>query len=287
MNDLDLQSFCAPGCRATQEQFRSSSGAILTFYAFHPAPDSRLDPVLFVPGWVSRIDGWRDILLEMTPHRSVYYLETREKASSVLPEDAELSVQAIAGDLIEFVQWKGFHENGYVVFGSSLGATAILEAAADLKPAPLALILVGPNAVFSIPPWGRTVIHLLPPGRYSWFKWLIRWYLKHFRLNVRVDAAQYSKYSAALDIADPWKLKRSALALAPYRVWDRLPLIKTPVLLVNAGKDIMHVPANIEKMHSELADSRILDMGTNSSTHSPQLLQKMDSYLKEISARHR
>ena len=285
--EYNLKNYCAPGCRTAREQFRAAKGVLLTYYSFHPEAGSRKDPVLFIPGWVSRMDGWRDILETLTKDRSVYYLETREKASSVVDPDTEQSVEAIAADIREFVRQKAFRDKEYVLFGPSLGATAILDADPDLTAAPKALILVGPNAVFHIPLWARFVIHLLSPGQYRWFKWLIRWYLKHFRLNVREDAAQYSKYSAALDIADPWKLKRSALALARYSVWHQLPRIKDAVLLVNAGKDVMHVPENIETMHRRLADSQILDMNTNSGTHSPELVQAIDRFLGEISARRR
>ncbi len=282
METIDLKEFCAPGAAVHESLFDTSSGVKLKLITFTPARDEGKLPVVFVPGWISRMAGWKIILREMTATRVVHYLETREKISSLTPPDADQSVEAIAGDICDYIHQNHFKRNQYLLFGSSLGATAILQAAPDIQETPAALILIGPNAVFRVPIWGKAVIRLFPPRFYEIFKIFIKWYLKTFRLNVRHDQAQYDKYAVALDIADPYKLKKSALSLSTYQVWERLPHIDIPVLLINAGKDNLHEPQNINRMYDLLRNVDMVDMETNTGTHSAQMVRTMDDFVSGL-----
>lgn len=105
--------------------------------------------------------------------------------------------------------------------GSSLGATAILDAVAALRPQPKALTLVAPDAEFRVPRWGLRLIRPFPPRLCLIFKPFVKWYLRNFRLDVTTDYGQYEKHSNALNAADPWKLKKAVLSLAKYSVWEK------------------------------------------------------------------
>ena len=73
------------------------------------------------------------MLREMTKDFRVAYVETREKISSRVRGAVEYNVSAIGEDLVALVDQVGVVSGPYVMFGSSLGATAIVDCFAALR----------------------------------------------------------------------------------------------------------------------------------------------------------
>ena len=78
------------------------------------------------------------------------------------------------------------------------------------------------------------------------------------------------------------ELKKAAVALWGYEVWDKLDDIKIPTLVVGASKDKLHEPENLAKMVKMLPHSKYVDLETNANTHSKAMVDAMISYLKEL-----
>jgi pimeloyl-ACP methyl ester carboxylesterase len=226
--------------------------------------------------------GWKIVLKEMTNDFNIIYAETREKITSNVKNTKDFSVEVIAEDLVRLVEIFKLQENGYIMFGSSLGGTAILESYRLLNKKPLCFVLLGPNAVYRVPWWGVILVKIFWVRLYPGFKQFVKWYLRKFRLDIEHDQAQYDKYANALDAADPRKLKPGVLVLAKYKVWDILEDIKLPVLIVGATKDLLHEPENLVKMDKMLPNSTWLDMETNTRAHGPELVDEIRRYLKVL-----
>ena len=233
----NLSELCAPGSTFSEEWLPAAPGVSLRIITFLPAQKRDTPDIVFVSGWISKPIAWRDVLQEMTREFRVFYIETREKISSRIRGKVRFGVDSIGEDLVHVIPRLPIKPDRYILMGSSLGATAILDAVAVLQPRPKALVLVAPNAEFRVPRWGIWFIRPLPPHLYLIVKPFIKWYLRNFRLDVTTDYAQYQKYANALDAADPWKLKKAVLALAKYRVWKKLGAVTCPVLIVAASKD--------------------------------------------------
>ena len=278
----DLTDFCAPGAHAEEAYYPAAPGVSLRVVHFSPAQSANHPPIVFVAGWISQLFAWREVLQELTRDFEVFYVETREKISSRIRGRVGYGVEDIGNDLVALIPKLGVADKNYLLMGSSLGATAILECAAKLTPHPLALVLVAPNAVFRVPWWGLVLIRPFPPRLYLIFKPFIKWYLRNFRLNIKEDYAQYEKYAHSLDAADPWKLKKGIFSLAKYAVWDKLVAIHCPVLIVGASKDKLHEPENLRKMVELLPNARYADLETNRGTHSRQLVQVVRDFLAKI-----
>jgi len=254
----------------------------LKVITFLPREENQNPAVVFVPGWISLMWGWKRVLREMTKDFTIYYVETREKITSDIRGDVQYDVETIGRDLAAIVRHFNLEENKYVLFGSSLGATAILDSCRFLHKTPLGLIVIGPNAVFRIPAWGLLIIRIFPPVLYFIIKPVVKWYLKTFRLDVESDHKQYEKYCRALDTADPRKLKKAALALASYRIWDLLGNIEIPTLIIGASKDYLHEPDNLKKMVTMMPRATYLDMETNTQTHSEEMVNKMRAFVASL-----
>lgn len=249
---------------------------------FRPARETSHPTVVFVAGWVTQIIAWKEVLQEMTKDFSVIYLETREKISSRIQGQVKFDVESIGKDIVAVVEHFDLPEKAYLLFGSSLGATAIVDAVRWLKHQPICLVLVGPNAHFRVPRLGLWIIRAFYPGFYSIIKPVVKWYLRTFRLDVKHDYAQYQKYCRALDAADPWKLKPAVLALSRYEIWPYLSSVQCPVLVVGAEKDKLHEPENLRKIVHSLPNCHYVDLETNQGTHSRKVVEHLREFIHQL-----
>ncbi len=280
---LEPEFYSHPDCTIDDEMVAVNDQVQLRVITFTPPHPPEHPPVLFIPGWVSRMDSWGNALKALTADTVVYYVETREKTSSQLKGKYGLGVEDIAHDIICLTEILELPDNEYVLMGSSLGATAILEACTELRRSPGQVTLIGPNAVFRVPAWGRIVIRLFIPSLYLILKPWLKWYLRTFRVNVEADPEQYRKYCRNLDAADPYKLKKAALRFQDYTVWDILPDIEVPVLIISGNTDKLHEHGNVEKMAPLLPNCKLIDLGTNSRTHSAEMISEMWEHMDQTS----
>jgi pimeloyl-ACP methyl ester carboxylesterase len=277
-----LSRYCAQGATCKEEMVSVSPNVSLRVITFSSSQQEQNPALVFVPGLVSLMAGWREVLLEMTKDFTVYYIETREKITSQVKGKIDYSLEAIGQEIAALVSHFSLDSRGYILFGSSLGATAILESTRFLEIDPLCLVLIGPNAVFRIPKFYRLIIRVFNPRFYLLLKPVVKWYLKTFRLDTEADYAQYEKYCQSLDAADPWKLKKAAIAFSRYKVWDLLAEVDFPTLIVGASRDTLHEPENLKKMVSMMKNAVYLDMETNKLTHSSGMVREMRKYIAQL-----
>lgn len=278
----NLSDYCAPGCSATEAMIPVAENVSLRVISFKPAHETNNPTVLFIAGWITLLSAWKTVLREMTKDFRVYYVETREKISSRVAGPASYGVEDIGKDIVTLVEHFKFQERQFILFGSSLGASAILDCCRFLKTDPRCLVLIGPNAVFRVPRFGKVIIYFFPPRLYLLIKPLVKWYLKTFRLDIKSDFEQYQKYCGNIDAADPWKLKKAVMKLWRWEAWSLLPDIPYPALVVGASKDSLHEPANLQRMVALMKNATYIDLETNKGTHSEQVVHEMRKYLQNI-----
>ncbi|MFZ4621712.1 MAG: alpha/beta fold hydrolase [Bacteroidota bacterium] len=277
-----LSEYCAEGTIIRERMEKAGNDAELRVISFTPAIPTKNPAIVFVAGWISQMDAWKSVLQEMTKDFPVLYIETREKISSRMSADAEYSIEAIGSDIVQLIeQWK-LPDNEYFLAGSSLGATVIVESYHALKSRPAAIVLISPNAVFRVPMLWKVVITLFYPPMYLVIKPFVKFYLKHFRMNVQADGAQYKKYSSALDGADPWKLKKAVIAVSRYSIWHRLASLDRPVLLIGALQDLLHEPGHFQTIASKIPRVTVVDLNTNAETHSPRTVAAIRTFLAAL-----
>lgn len=262
-----------------------SDGARLKIIDFVPQGEEAKGPVLiFVAGWISLISGWKGVLREITPLYRTIYVETREKSSSSVPliNKKNFSMERLKLDLQDVISQLIPAHNDYVLAGSSLGASAILEYCADSVRPPAASVLIGPNSEFRFPRILGDIIPLIHPGMYNAVKPVIKWYLKNFRLDKKNSADQIAKYERTLDAADPYKLKANALALKNYRISSAVSNIKTPCLIIGATTDTLHGTENIKKITESIPGAEYIELASNTETHNEKAGRLITDYIKRI-----
>ena len=270
------------GVSIEEQMVATGPNVWLRVVVFQPLKPKDNPAVVFVAGWMSIIDGWIEVLKEMTRDFVVYYVETREKKSSRIKGHVRYGVRDIGMDIVKIVDHFGLKDNQYLIAGSSLGATAVLDCHGFFNALPLTLVMINPNAEFRIPKIWKWIIGLFYPPLFVLFRPVVKWYLRTFRLDIHSDPAQYKKYCGTLDNADPWKSKRTAMAIWNYQIWDKLQSVQFPTLIVGASRDKLHEPENIQRMVSQLPGATYLDMETNARNHSQELVEEIRKYLDNL-----
>jgi pimeloyl-ACP methyl ester carboxylesterase len=268
---VDYSAYAGDGCSVKDYHFTVSDGVVLKIIDFIPRRDNDKRPVIFfVAGWISAISGWRGVLKVISSEYRTIYLETREKQSSIVPKKTRVSfsMDRLSADIREAVEKLIPPRRTFIMAGSSLGATAIIEYLAREGRKPLCAVLVGPNAEFRFPKFLGSVIPAFPPSFYLVLKPFVKWYLRNFRLDKKNEQEQVKKYEATLDAADPYKLKYNAIAIRNYSIWHILSDVSTPVLVVGAALDKLHGNEALKKLVAALPRASYRELASNKETHS-------------------
>jgi pimeloyl-ACP methyl ester carboxylesterase len=277
-----------PGVRFGERRLVVEEGVRLRLYEWRPEDNRAADPILFVAGWISLVAGWAPLLEKLVQTRPVYYLETREKESAhISPEfmrPASFSVSRLAEDLIEVSNQLKLDGDHTVLFGSSMGSNAILEALKGDRLTARAAFLVGPNAEFRFPWWGRPLVHL-PPWVYNAAKPFVLWYLRNFRVNVRDDPEQMARYERTVRAADPERIMLSARAVIDYEAIPGLETISSPVAVAFAASDTLHGEEEVRRIVDAMPRGTAVSCPSNTYMHTAQVIADLDLFLTGLDER--
>jgi len=270
------------GAQFSESRLSIEEGVDLLLYEWKPERDTGAEPILFVAGWISLVTGWRPLLEHLVKTRPVYYLETREKRSAEidrhLMRPASFAIPRLAEDLIVAADRLGLDGDRTVLFGSSMGSNAILEALKNGRLSAKAAFLVGPNAQFHFPWWGRLAVHL-PPRVYNMAKPFVLWYLRNFRVNVREDPDQMARYVRTVRSADPKRIMLSARAVIDYNALPGLETISTPVAVAYAGSDILHGQDEVRHLVDAMPRGTAVSCPSNTYMHTAAVAADLERYL--------
>lgn len=259
-------------------------GVELRVLRWTPEGAADRDPVVFVAGWVSVVEGWLPVLRAIAENRPLIYVETREKRSARIDrwrcKPRWFAVGQLAADLVKIGEVLGVGDGRATWVGSSMGANAILEALKHKQLPATAAFLVGPNAVFRIPWWGHAII-LMPVWWYHVVKHFVFWYIRKFRVDEDAEPEQVERYRRSIDAADPGRLKLSAKAVAGYSVWSELETITSPVAIAFAPTDSLHDADEITEIVSRIPRGRAVECESNAYMHDERIAEDVERFIAE------
>jgi len=271
------------GVHFSRQRLTVEEGVRLEVYRWKPERETGTDPIFFVAGWISLVSGWIPLLERLVTTHPVYYLETREKRSAEidphLMRPESFSIPRLADDLIVASEQLGLAGGNAVLFGSSMGSNAILEALKGGRLSAKAAFLVGPNAEFVFPWWGPAAVRILPPAVIQGLKKFVIWYLRRFRVNARDDPAQMARYVRTIREADPERLRLSALAVVGYSVMQGLETISTPVAVACAASDSLHSEDEVRRIVDAMPRGTAVACPSNTYMHTAAVAEDLESYL--------
>jgi pimeloyl-ACP methyl ester carboxylesterase len=284
MGDPPLDPVAVPDVTYEELSVCVQEGVHLRVMTWRPTRPVSEDPVVFVAGWVSAVSGWAPLLKVMAARRPVYYIETREKRSALIeartPTPADFGIPRMAEDLIQVCSRLGIASPNTTVIGSSLGATALLEALKEGRLTAGTAFLIGPNSEFRAP-WYMQWVLFMPAFSYQGIKYLVLWYLKTFKCDVKKEPEQMMRYNETLHAAHPQRLKLSAIAAIHqrYRVWPHLESVKIPVALAYAPTDRLHSAADIRQLAERLPRATLIECPSNRYMHSADVMRDIEAFV--------
>jgi pimeloyl-ACP methyl ester carboxylesterase len=268
---MPFSSYSARGITATERYEELTDGVALQVIEFEPPHHSPDAPVLiFVAGWISLRMAWDPVILELAARYPVLYVESREKGTARVPRRSkiEFTLDRMADDVRDIVDRCIPEDASFWLIGSSLGSTAILHHLSRPGREPDGVIVVAPNIRFDLPWWLWPFMRIVPAAFFAWLRPILKWNLKHLRLDSTSEPEQVRRYAAYLDAADARRLKKNAWAIRHYSLLDHLPHVATPVTAIGAHSDLLHGLEEIEDMVSRLPSATLEVMESNRETHS-------------------
>jgi pimeloyl-ACP methyl ester carboxylesterase len=254
--------------------------AVRSWRPLHPTSEA---PVFFVAGWVSLLSGWQPLLDVLVRSRPVHYLETREKQSAIIPgrllRPASFTIPRLADDIIAVAEALGLNDGSAVLFGSSMGSNALLEALKGARLRARAAFLVGPNAGFRFPWWGRIAVRVVPAWLVERLKGFVIWYLRRFRVDSSSDPQQMARYVRTVRAADALRLKLSSVAVLGYSALPRLDTITVPVAIAYAPSDSLHDESEVRLIVDAMPRGTALECPSNTYMHTAAVAADLDRYL--------
>ena len=276
----------AAGVRFSEHRVKVEEGVSLRVLQWRPETDSGADPIYFVAGWISLLQGWRPLLEMMVPRRRVVYVETREKSSAEIDRSRfrveSFRISRLADDLAAVAEDFGLDDGSAVLFGSSMGSNAILEVLKNDRVRARGAFLIGPNAEFRFPVWGRIAVHILPAAVIRPLKGFVIWYLRRFRVNSSHDPEQMARYERTVRAADPLRLKLSARAVLDYSALPGLETISTPVAVAYASSDVLHGEEEVRRIVDAMPYGRAVCCPSNTYMHTAAVIQDLDRFESSV-----
>lgn len=267
--DRDYSPFCDKGACYTTGYVSLPTGVELLSVTFSPPEPAGMPVILFVPGFVSLIDNFRETMIELTRSHTLVYVETREKSTARISPDHGFSVDEITSDIVHFAELKIPEGSQYVMAGYSLGATVIAEAFPRLHRKPEAVILLEPNTSF---PFNGLAMVLARLARYLYRPVVpfVKWYLRTFMIDLKSDEEMYLINCRNLDTAEPVRLGMAVRQLSHYRMKGCLEQISVPALVIVTSKDRFHSHGAGTEIAALIPGAQCLDMEDNKRTHSTE-----------------
>lgn len=274
----DYQQYCYPGTQCQTYMLRTEENVSLRVIHFCPGTPSPYPPLVMVVGLATVIESFKAIIVELTRDFDVYYVETREKSSSQLSGKVRFDMETVALDIVSVIKMLNLSTKPYVLFGYSYSVPVIIEAYHYLEVKPQCLLLLSPTPSFHYPSWSLFLIQFAVP-LYGVLKPTAKWYIRNFVINRKEDHEMYLISSRVLDRADPWKLKSAILAVAGYKVWNKLDAIDCSTLIVDTSMDGMHRHEDIVRLARAIKQSTYIDLENNKRTHGAELVHVIRNYL--------
>lgn len=195
-------------------------------------------PVVFVAGWGAVPEEFREFYEYLNGEIELYYVETREKRSSVLSgQRPDMSVEQSARDIAAAVKHLGLEEEAFVLMGSCWGASIVLEGLHQGCLAAPTVVAVDPMKSLWFPRW-------LLRFFFRWTPDLVVRLLKPLIVRVRLqgmtEPRQRERTEQFIRSADIGKWRRAAVAARNFQLAGRLESIRQEVFVLTCSGDTIH-----------------------------------------------
>jgi len=138
---------------AEERYYTMKDGVKVRVLVFDKAKNPHKYKIFMIPGFASVFPGWSKMIEPLAKDHIIYYFESREKTSSIMPSGKiarNTDLHKMAYDLKEVTEQMKLDEGKYITISSSAGGTIQVEAFSEKWMHPNAAVLIGPSIEFHL-----------------------------------------------------------------------------------------------------------------------------------------
>lgn len=255
----------------------SDGSQIRTLYTEAPEETSNNFTIVLVAGWVSIVLGWDDLLMEAKEFFDILYVESREKATSVVPKKGKFDLDRYALDIKEAIEYHQLNEKETIILSTSFGAVLVALMLKNSEINPYLSILVGPIEQIVLPLAMKLALLILPSWMFNLIKPVGYWWVRKYKTE---DEYQAARYIRAISDSDPRKWKNTIRHVAFVKFWDYYEGLENNILVIDESEDPLHDTETTIKIASLMPNSRLIDIKTNRAAHSSPMIEIMRKEIK-------
>ncbi|MHA1419567.1 MAG: hypothetical protein ACTSVO_13310 [Candidatus Heimdallarchaeaceae archaeon] len=256
----------------------SDGSQIRTLTTKSPKETSNNFTLVLVAGWVSIVLGWDDLLIEAKEFFNILYIESREKATSIVPKKGNFELDRYALDIKEALEYHQIKEEETIILSTSFGAIIVALMLKKLEIDPYLSILVGPIERIPLPLALKLSFIILPSWMFNLLKPAGNWWVRKFKSE---DEYQAARYIRAISDSEPRKWKATTKHVVFAKFWDIYDGLENNILVIDESEDPMHDTEKTKKIAALMPNSKLIDIKTNKAAHSTPMIEIMKKEIRE------
>ena len=162
-----------------------------------------------------------------------------------------------------------------------MGSNAVLEGRKYGQLDGRGAFLIGPNAEFHFPGWGKALTYM-PASIYHLARPFMVWYLRRFRVNVQEDPEQMARYQRTLRAAHPKRLKLSARAVLGYSLFPGMETVEAPVAIAYGPSDTLHEGHEVRQIIDVLPCGEAVERPSNTYMHTAAVATDLRRFMANL-----
>ena len=272
------------GAEAREMWIDVEEKASIRVIVFEPdeVPEKSNGTVVMVPGWGSLFEGWRPLVEVWARSRRLIYIETREKASSIINRRIskdDFSIERHSMDIAAVLDSLDIDQKKIDWYSSSLGSTILIDAFQRRYLEGRSSVLLAPNPDFRFPLWSRIIIYSpLPMVAFRKMVGFVAWVV-----NRRTkEEGQKVRYRRALLAQDVPRMLLSARWNLGYSLPEDLSHIEVPCAVMTATSDTLHDFGKVERIADSIPNCRMIKVPSNQYAHEPDVLSEIGDFHSSI-----
>ena len=272
------------GAEAREMWIPVEEKASIRVIVFEPdeVPKDSDGTVVMVPGWGSLFVGWRPLVEKWARSRRLIYIETREKASSIINRRIskdDFSIERHSMDIAAVLDSLDIDQKKVDWYSSSLGSTILIDAFQRRYLEGRSSVLLAPNPDFRFPLWSRIIIYSpLPMVAFRKMVGFVAWVV-----NRRTkEEGQKVRYRRALLAQDVPRMLFSARWNLGYSLPEDLSRIEVPCAVMTATSDTLHDFGKVESIADSIPNCRMISVPSNQYAHEPGVLSEIGDFQSSI-----
>ncbi len=244
--------------------------------------------VIIIPGWLSTIDEFNKLAINLSNYGNIYLYEPRGFGKSKTPhKKGFFTPDAYNEELRNIIQALKLNEKEFILFGSCSGASQVFNYYINedgLKPDLIAAI--SPQDKYKTPFW-LPALGLLPSFIMAFFQKMIIFFMNLMLKFKKPEETQNVRWAAKqLKENDAWCLRRYVFEFViNYSVQGRLNEIEIPMLMFVGEEDYFVDPETSKKFLNN-KNSKIVELKAD--LHRIQMgneeimAEKFNEFLQEL-----